>query len=279
VARPSLPTCPGIDIQGNAPGVGKGLLARALGALCEGTVPAVVTEGHSPEELEKRLSAAVLGGVGAILLDNLQRPLASSTLESMLTEPVADIRSFGKLELIRAPCRALVLMTENNTSKRMDMVRRLIPIRIVVPTENPELRRFDFDPVDEVLQDRSELLEAAFTILLAWRSVRDAGENREYRLYLGSYPEWSGLVASSVYWLTGIDPISFIEAEKAANPSRLSERDLIEALHGWQRDPKRPKGKDGEECPWEAREAALAVDNSLWTGLQGDSVLQSGRKM
>ena len=39
----------------------------------------------------------MLQGAPVILLDNLQRQLASSTLESMLTEPVADIRAFGKL--------------------------------------------------------------------------------------------------------------------------------------------------------------------------------------
>src|SRR5688572_13061142 len=64
---------------------------------------------------------------------------------------------------------ALVLATANNASVRIDTARRFVPIRIVVDDESPELRPFDFDPVAEAIRDRIELLEAAFTIILAWQ--------------------------------------------------------------------------------------------------------------
>ena len=120
----------------------------------------------------------MLQGAPVILLDNLQRQLASSTLESMLTEPVADIRTFGKLSNLRVLCRSLVLLTANNASMRRDMLRRTLRLRIVVPDEKPELRRFDFDPVEEATRDRRELLAAAFTVLLAWLRARDLPENK-----------------------------------------------------------------------------------------------------
>jgi hypothetical protein len=97
VARPSLPTAPALVLDANTPGAGKGKLARALAVLTSGTLPAIITEGHGEEETEKRIASAILSGCQAILLDNLQRTLASSTLESILTEGVATIRQFGKL--------------------------------------------------------------------------------------------------------------------------------------------------------------------------------------
>jgi putative DNA primase/helicase len=97
VLRPSLPTSPAILLDANQPGAGKGKLARALAVVATGRHPSIVTEGHSDEETEKRLASGVLSGIAALLLDNLQRTLASSTLESGLTEGVATIRLFGRL--------------------------------------------------------------------------------------------------------------------------------------------------------------------------------------
>jgi hypothetical protein len=262
-ARPSLPTCPGIVIDGNNPGVGKGKLARILSAINAGTLPAIVTEGHSPEETEKRLAAAVLQGAPAILFDNLQRHVASSTLESMLTEPVADIRVFGKLANLRVACRSLLLLTANNASLRRDMLRRSLPVRIVVPDEKPELREFDFDPVDEAMTERTELLTAAFTVLTAWHRVRELPENRAHRKPLGSFEEWADLVAGAVSWLTGKNPVDLIEERTDQDPVAAEERLIIEAL-----------AKTYGDTWWTAREAAKAIDRELWAAaikLKGDT--------
>jgi len=97
----------------------------------------------------KRLASAILSGTSALLLDNLQRTLASSTLESGLTEGHATIRLFGKLVDVTVSCNALVLITANNAALRADMLRRVLPVRIVVDTEEPERRRFGFDPYQE----------------------------------------------------------------------------------------------------------------------------------
>jgi hypothetical protein len=77
ILRPSL--------DGNVPGAGKGKMGRALAAICAGRHPSIITEGHNDEETEKRIASAILGGSPAILLDNLQRLLAVSALESGLT--------------------------------------------------------------------------------------------------------------------------------------------------------------------------------------------------
>ena len=117
-------------------------------------------------------------------------------------------------------CRSLVLLTANNASLRRDMLRRTLRLRIVVPDEKPELRRFDFDPVEEATRDRRELLAAAFTVLLAWLRVRDLPENKAHRKPLGSFEEWADLVAGAVSWLTGTNPVDLIEAEQGTGRGR-----------------------------------------------------------
>ena len=123
VLRPSLPAAPAILIDANVPGAGKGKAARASAVIATGHLPATISEGHSEEETEKRLAAAILSGGQAILLDNLQRTLASSTLESGLTEGIATIRLFGKLIDVTVPCAALVLHHGKQCGARADMLQ------------------------------------------------------------------------------------------------------------------------------------------------------------
>jgi hypothetical protein len=233
--------------------VGKGKLARVLSIIATGGLPAIVTEGHCDEETEKRISTAVIQGSPAILLDNLQRHLASSTLESMLTEEIADVRTFGKLSSIKTACRALVLLTANNASMRRDMLRRGFPVRLVVPDESPELRRFDFDPVEEAERDRHELLTAAFTIALAWLAVRDLDENKAHSKALGSFEKWADIVGGAVSWLTGTSPVDLIEEQKDQDQNSGDERAVILAL----------AAKFGTD-EWTAATAAKELEADTW---------------
>jgi hypothetical protein len=171
----------------------------------------------------------------------------------MLTEPVADIRIFGRLGSLRVMCRSLLLLTANNASLRRDMLRRTLPLRIVVPEEKPELRKFDFDPVTEATADRRELLTAAFTVALAWWKVRDLPENKGFRKPLGSFEQWADLVAGAVAWLTGTNPIDLIEERSEQDQGATGERALVAELH-------RVMGA-GE---WKAGDAAGKVDPQSW---------------
>lgn len=257
VLRPSLPTAPAVLLDANQPGAGKGKLARALAVVASGRLPAIITEGHSEEETEKRLAAAVLSGAPCLLLDNLQRTLASSTLESGLTEGVATIRPFGRLTDTTVPCSALALITANNAALRPDMLRRTLPVRIVVDTEAPELRRFGFDPYEEAKRDRSAIVAAALTVARAWWLARDTGEGRRIReTTLGSFEAWADLVAGAVAWLSGVNPVSLIEERKAEDPRKGDERALVAALYG--------TFGGGE---WKAGEAAGKVDPQTWAGV------------
>lgn len=252
VLRASLPAAPATLIDANVPGAGKGKMARALASIATGRPPAVVTEGPSDEETEKRLATAILSGAPAILLDNLQRTLSSSTLESGLTEGTATIRLFGRLVDVTVPVAALVLVTANNAALRADMLRRTLPVRIVADTDRPELRRFAFDPYQEAARRRREIVTAGLTIARAWWFVgRGSTDGQRIRqTTLGSFEAWAELVAGAVEWLTGMNPVSLIEERKAEDPIRGEERRVIAALFDL-----------FGERPWTAKEA---------TGKQGD---------
>ena len=132
------------------------------------------------------------------------------------------------------PFRALVIITANNAVLRRDMLRRILPVRIVVETDEPEGRQFDFDPYTEAKRDRLAILAAGFTIVRAWWQVRETEEGRRIRATtLGSFEQWADLVAGAVEWLTGINPITLIEERKAADPKRGDERQVIAALHAY----------------------------------------------
>jgi hypothetical protein len=174
-------------------------------------------------------------------------------VESVLTEGVATIRSFGRLVDATVECRTLVLLTANNATLRRDMLRRTLPVRLVVPDEKPELRRFDFDPVDEARRDRAELLAAAFTIAKAWHAARALPECSHIRAKtLGSFEVWAELVAGAVEWLTGSNPIDAVEARKGEDPAAISERAVIARL---------VETFDGS---FTAAEAASQVEPATW---------------
>lgn len=261
VLRPSLPSAPAVLIDGALPGVGKGLMGWAIAVIATGHGPSVVTEGPTPDETEKRITAAILSGAPVLLLDNLQRSLASSALESGLTEGTATIRKFGSLDSIEVPVRSLVVVTANNATLRSDMLRRTLPVRIVPTSDTPEDQVFTFDPVEVASKKRMEIVHACMTIARAWWQARDTPEAKKIReTTLGSFDTWAKDVGGAVDWLTGTHPVTLIRQAKQADGSQLSERAVIEALHA----------KFGE-ADFLAKDAAVGIDPDRW-----EAVLRPG---
>jgi hypothetical protein len=266
VLRPSLPTAPAILLDANQPGAGKGKAARALAVISTGHAPSIITEGHSPEETEKRLASGVLSGTSALLLDNLQRTLASATLESILTEGRANIRLFGQLTGLTVSCSALVLITANNAAIGTDMLRRVLPVRIVVATDRPELTQYDFEPYAEAKRHRPAIIAAGLTIARAWWQARETASGKLIsKKTLGSFEDWAALVAGAVEWVVGVNPITLIEERKTEDPRRGDERQVIEALAAWQGKLRDANGQP--RTSWQAAEAAIGLGADLWAGI------------
>ena len=85
--RRSMATAPLHAFTSPMAGTGKSLLVDVAAILATGRTMPVIAQGHSEEELEKRLGAALLAGDTAISLDNCDHTLESAFLCQVLTQP------------------------------------------------------------------------------------------------------------------------------------------------------------------------------------------------
>jgi hypothetical protein len=76
-----------------------------------------VTAGSTAEELEKRISAELIGGSPVLFLDNLNNiAFRSDLLASALTERPARVRLLGKSQMVQLNASSFVIMTGNGLS-------------------------------------------------------------------------------------------------------------------------------------------------------------------
>jgi putative DNA primase/helicase len=108
------------------------------------------------------------------------------------------------------------------------MARRSIPIDIVPRSANPEQDRYPFNPVLMVQQNRTALLQAAYTIM---RAFRLAGMPSQGLPAVGSFDEWSRHIRDLVYWVTDYDVSRVFHQNKTEDPRRQSDAALLAALH------------------------------------------------
>jgi hypothetical protein len=220
VCRASLWLAPGALFRAaphSGSGAGKGKLVRCVCAVAYGRQPSAVTAGGGPEEMEKRISSALLEGGPAVLFDNFNNiTLRSAALESALTERPAKVRQFRTLELVALNALASVFVTGNGVLLAHDLVRRFIPTEFDAGMEDPEQREFAGDIVAEIAARRSELLAALLTI---WRWGR---QNTDLKrgIVLGSYEQWCSWVRDPLLDLGCQDPITRMIATKQRDPFR-----------------------------------------------------------
>jgi hypothetical protein len=227
VCRASLWLAPGSLIraaQHSGSGAGKGKLARCICAVAYGRQPSAVTAGGSKEELEKRISAALLEGGPAVLLDNLNNiTLRSASLDSALTERPSKVRQFRTLELVTVNTVASVFVTGNGVLLAQDTVRRFIPTELDARMEDPERRSFPGDILADVTRNRATILAALLTI---WRYGRRV-EGIKRGVVLGSYEQWCMWVRDPLLSLGCRDPVERLSETKARDPMRQMTSDLF----------------------------------------------------
>jgi hypothetical protein len=229
VCRPCMWLAPGSLFRAaphSGSGAGKGKLVRCVCAVAYGRQPSAVTAGGGAEEMEKRISAALLEGGPAVLFDNFNNvTLRSASLESALTERPAKVRQFRTLDLTTLNALASVFVTGNGVLLAQDIVRRFIPTEFDARMEDPERRKFSGDILDDVAQRRPELLAALLTI---WRFGRLADDIKPGKA-LGSYEQWCSWVRDPLLALGCRDPVERLSEVKARDPSRQRITALFDA--------------------------------------------------
>jgi hypothetical protein len=189
VCRSSLYLAPGLLVsapQISGAGAGKGLLVRCIAMIAYGRDPHAVTAGENAEELEKRISAELMGGSPILFLDNLNnQSLKSDLLASAITERPSRVRVLGRSQMMPLNAITFVVLTGNGLSLSEDLSRRFIEVNLDPKSEDPEARNFKSDIRAEVARQRVELLAACLTIWKWGRTSRGLRSGRP----LGSFEQ------------------------------------------------------------------------------------------
>ena len=221
--RRNLPSAPLFAIDAPTAGSGKSLLGETVGLIATGHKPTMMSQGKSPEEDEKRLSSVLMAGDAVLVIDNCDRPLGGDTLCSILTQEFITARVLGRSETKRLPTNVLVMATGNNLEVEGDLGRRTLVCRIDTGAERPDQIEHSFDPRQEVLENRPDLVVAGLTILRAYT----VAYRPEMMTPMGSFEEWN-IVREALIWLGEPDPTVTRERAIADDPRKSDLAELID---------------------------------------------------
>lgn len=224
VVRRSLPTAPAFGFTATTAGSGKSALVDLISIIGFGVRVPVTTQGRDEAETEKRLVGQLLAANGIISIDNATQPIDGDLLCQMLTQSTVSVRSLGGSKIVYVPTSMVVCATGNNLVIAGDMTRRALLCQLDANDERPELRQFDFNPLEVAEAGRVQYLIAALTIL---RAFSCAGMPQQ-ATKLGSFERWSELVRGAVLWLGMADPVSTMERARRADPKLECLRNVME---------------------------------------------------
>jgi hypothetical protein len=197
---------------------GKTLLATIAGYIATGRAPAMMSQADDAESERKRLLAVLLEGAPIVVIDNVERPLKSDALCSVLTEPLFTDRLLGLSKTATAPTNATFVATGNNIIIAGDLTARTIVCALDPVCERPEERRFKLDLHEWVPAHRDELVAAALTIVRAYLA---AGEPMKGKLpNFARFEDWCRFVREPLVWLDMADPCLTRKRIEATDPIR-----------------------------------------------------------
>lgn len=153
-------------IEAHQAGSGKSFLASMLAELHGGQVHAEMPSEDA--ELRKTVTSVLQEKGGVIVFDNVDGKVSSPVLAGLLTSARWSARLLGKNASVTLPNDRMWVATGNNIVIDGDMARRVLRCVIDPGMPNPELREFDFNPVDWIKRNRSAYLSALGTLIRAW---------------------------------------------------------------------------------------------------------------
>jgi hypothetical protein len=109
LVRRSLPSAPLFCITAHQMGAGKSLLADVVSMITTGERATVMSQAGSREEEKKRLLPILSRGHSIVVIDNVEEPIASDTLCSILTQPTYEDRVLGQSKIETVPDRKSVV--------------------------------------------------------------------------------------------------------------------------------------------------------------------------
>jgi putative DNA primase/helicase len=207
---------------------GKTLLATIAGYIATSRPPPMMSQAEDAESERKRMLAVLLEGAPIVVIDNVERPLKSDALCSVLTEPLFTDRLLGFSKTATAPTNAVFVATGNNIVIMGDLTARTIVCALDPECERPEERRFKLNLHEWVPAHRGELVAAALTIVRAYLA---AGEPMKGKLpNFARFEDWCRFVREPLVWSGMADPCLTRQRIEVKDPIR--ER-LTALLSAW----------------------------------------------
>jgi putative DNA primase/helicase len=206
----------------NDAGTGKSFLIDLISVIATGRPCPVITGSKSTEEMEKRLGSLLLEGSSMTSLDNLSHDIEGDLLAQMVTQTLIKVRVLGRSETPECEWRGTLFATGNNIRVVGDMARRTLVCRLDAKMERPELRKFKFDPIERVLENRGKYIAAAITIYRAY-----AASVRSLVSPLAGFNDWTRFVREPLVWLGQEDPVKSMEKSRQADPARIVGHELV----------------------------------------------------
>ena len=224
--RMAIPTAPATGIDAAKQGSGKTTLAKVICTVVTGHDPPVLTLATDEAEFKKCLLAILMAGDACVLIDNVDKPVDSASLCAVLTSSTYSERVLGVNQRLTVPSTVTWLITGNHLEFVGDLTSRVMLTVLDPQEERPESREFDRNVIDYAREHRGELLAAALTISLAYRTAgRPPGTHSPSR-----FPEWDLLVRRPLLWLERPDPLATQESVRDVDPVREG---LIGVLSAW----------------------------------------------
>lgn len=189
-------------IEAPTPASGKGLLAWVSLLPClgeRGTNWSAFPDEE--EELRKQITSFLLEARGAVLWDNLGRFLKSATLAKLLTDLEWSDRRLGSNSGVTIPVRTIWVMTGNNPQISDELIRRIVPIRLVPQLERPEERKgFRHNDLRTwAREERVVLIWAAHTLIQAWIAEGRPAPS-EHTPPLGSFESYRAIIGGILHF-------------------------------------------------------------------------------
>jgi hypothetical protein len=229
VVRGAMSTAPMHVNRAPTPGSGKSYILDIAATISSGQSCPVISAGADEFETEKRLGAALLQGQAMVAIDNVNSELRGDALCQMLDRPLVAVRPLGISRLVPIESRSTVFATGNNIRVAGDLVRRVLICSLNPDMERPELRKFNSNPVETVLNSRGRYIAACLTVVRAYLAAGCPNTLPP----LASFEDWSRLVRSALVWLGRADPVTTMEAARAEDPELDAIRRVLAA---WQHD-------------------------------------------
>lgn len=179
-----------IDAAG--PASGKGYLTNTVTAISEGRESTKRAPLSNPDEMRKQITATLLSQQQMFLQDNINHHLDDPVWANAVTSGYWRDRQLGVSGEVAGPLRLQFIVTMNQGTMSLELLRRACPIRLDADVPNPDLDRpqesFKHRPLMQwSLQNRSQLLNACHVLIANWFARgQPAG-----KAVLPSFERWS----------------------------------------------------------------------------------------